>query len=318
MKRSKIPLSFAGLLFSLSCLLPNNLPAQQKRLTNPLLAYTKFKELKSFRRAVEGYCDAQKKEGAADMIAVYFRSLSDGIWFGIGERERFSPASLLKVPVMMAVYKTAERDPTLLKKELPYALSPAGMPQTIRGREIMVPGRKYTVEELTAYMIRSSDNNASDVLWDWLGEKEVMRVFEDLGMYWEGVSPAEDFLSLRDYVRLLRVLYNASYLNEAFSEKALRLLVNAEFSSGLVAGVPPGVSVAHKFGERTFNDQGVLQLHDCGIVYYPNGAYLIGVMTRGKDFAKLAKVIKGLSALVYQEVDRQYKSPGSGHIAVED
>lgn len=182
----------------------------------------------------------------------------------------------------------------------------------------MVPGRKYTVEEFAAYMIRSSDNDAADIVGDLLGERNVMRVFEDLGMYWEGVSPTEDFLSLRDYVRLFRVLFNAAYLNEEYSEKALRLLVNTEFSSGLVAGVPPGVSVAHKFGERTFIDKGIRQLHDCGIVYYPGGAYLIGIMTRGKDFAKLTKVIKGLSALVYQEVDRQYKSPGDGHVAVED
>lgn len=318
MKRSMISLALAGLFFSLLCFLTGHLPAQQKRLTNPLLAYVKFKELKSFKRTVEGYCAAQKKEGAADQISFYFRSLADGIWFGVDSNERFSPASLLKVPVMMAVYKAAERDPTILKNELPYALSPTSMPQTIRGREVMVPGRRYTVEELTAYMIRSSDNSAADILWDWLGEKQVMQVFEDLGMYWEGVSPAEDFLSLRDYVRLLRVLYNASYLNEAYSEKALRLLVNAEFSSGLVAGVPPGVPVAHKFGERTFKDKGVHQLHDCGIVYYPNGAYLIGVMTRGKDLAQLTKVIRGLSALVYQEVDRQYKSPSGGHVVIED
>ena len=191
-------------------------------------------------------------------------------------------------------------------------------PRSSALRDATIGEQPGLVEELTAHMIQSSDNSAADILWDWIGEKRVMQVFEDLGMYWEGVNPAEDFLSLRDYVRLLRVLYNASYLDEAFSEKALRLLVNAEFSGGLVAGVPPGVPVAHKFGERTFKDKGVLQLHDCGIVYYPNGAYLIGVMTRGKDYAQLTEVIKGLSALVYQEVDRQYKSPGDGHIAVED
>lgn len=124
MKRSMTALALAGLFLFLLGLLPGRLPAQQKRLINPLLAYVKFKELKSFKRVVEGYCAAQKKEGAADEIAVYFRSLGDGIWFGIDERKPFSPASLLKVPVMMAMYKSAERDPALLKKNCPTHWTP--------------------------------------------------------------------------------------------------------------------------------------------------------------------------------------------------
>ena len=44
------------------------------------------------------------------------------------------------------------------------------------------------------------------------------------------------------------------------------MLSTSDFSDGLVAGVPVGTVVSHKFGERHFvGDADVEQLHDCGI-----------------------------------------------------
>ena len=75
------------------------------------------------------------------------------------------------------------------------------------------------------------------------------------------------------------------------SEKALGLLQKSEFHKGLVAGVPSGTIVAHKFGERDGLTIGEKQLHDCGIIYYPGNPYLLCVMTRGDNFDELAGVV---------------------------
>jgi hypothetical protein len=72
-----------------------------------------------------------------------------------------------------------------------------------------------------------------------------------------------------------------------------------------VAGVPSGTVVAHKFGERVLPSKNVKQLHDCGIVYYPQFPYVLCVMTRGNDFVTLQQAIKGVSDIVYREFDRQ-------------
>jgi hypothetical protein len=103
------------------------------------------------------------------------------------------------------------------------------------------------------------------------------------------------------YSGFFRILFNAAYLNKEMSEKALELLSHEDFPRGMVAGVPPGVVVASKFGEKV--DVGDVQLHEFGIVYHRKGPYILGVMTRGRDLARQAEVIRKVSALVYAALE---------------
>ena len=113
------------------------------------------------------------------------------------------------------------------------------------------------------------------------------KVFTDLGITIPGVRGTEDYMSVSDYASFFRILYNASYLTKDDSQKALDLLTKVDFADGIRAGVPKGVPVANKFGERSVN--GLQQLHDCGIVYYNNHPYLLCIMSRGSDFKKTCR-----------------------------
>ena len=93
------------------------------------------------------------------------------------------------------------------------------------------------------------------------------------------------------------------------SEKALELLSQTTFSSGLVAGVPDKINVAHKFGERTvhLNSTGEVmyrELHDCGIIYNAKHPYSLCVMTKGKEFDNLKDVIRKISVEVYDTTNK--------------
>jgi len=74
------------------------------------------------------------------------------------------------------------------------------------------------------------------------------------------------------------------------------------YKEGLVGGLPEGIKVAHKFGERGYEESGVKQFHDCGIIYYPDKPYLLCVMTRGDDFNALQGMVRQVSQTVYQTV----------------
>ncbi|MDO8560151.1 MAG: serine hydrolase [bacterium] len=63
-------------------------------------------------------------------------------------------------------------------------------------------------------------------------------------------------MSVKDYASFFRILYNASYLNREQSERALGLMTKTRFRDGIIAGVPAGRPVAHKFGERTTLEDG--------------------------------------------------------------
>jgi hypothetical protein len=86
----------------------------------------------------------------------------------------------------------------------------------------------------------------------------------------------------------------------------MELLTGTDFRYGINAGVPQGITVAHKFGERVYVEKinsidiETDQLHDCGIVYCPKGPYLICIMTKGHNFDTLKSIIKEISRIAYE------------------
>ena len=155
-------------------------------------------------------------------------------------------------------------------------------------------------------MIAESDNNAARVLSVHAPNNYLADVYGDFGLP-VVTNEDENIISPKMYMRLFRILYNASYLGRGRSQQALELMTQTSFTDGIVAGVPQGTSVSHKFGEREiFVGSGktptLTQLHDCGIVYYPRFPYGICIMTEGGDLQKLKLVIAHVSQTIYEEV----------------
>ncbi|MEK6743595.1 MAG: serine hydrolase [Nitrospirota bacterium] len=283
------------------------------QLINPLLECEggsnlfRNKELRPFKKKVEGYLRERMRYPGVETASVYFRELNDGIWFSIGETERFTPASLRKVPMMIAVLKQEERDPNLLARKVRFQLrSDHTLQQIIKPSSVMTRETEYTVEELLRRMIVYSDNNAYMVLSANVDLQEFNRTYEALNIPSPDAVGPSDFLSIQTYASFFRVLYNATYLNKVRSEQALALLTQIDFKSGIVAGLPKDLPVAHKFGEHRDDDTGKIQLHDCGIVYYPQHPYLLCIMTRGSSLEYLDDAISAISRIIYLEVNTQY------------
>jgi beta-lactamase class A len=278
---------------------------------NPLLecegAEESFVELTPFKNKIQGYIETTTRNTRGiDLVSVYFRDLNNGPWFGINEKENFSPASLLKVPLMIAYFKQAEEDPEILKKFLVFERK--GFPntvQTILPSQSIENGKSYTVEDLISRMIIYSDNNAQQLLLENIEDKIFKKVYSDFGLEPIEKNAVDTSVTVKTYAGFFRMLFNASYLNKTYSEKSLKLLLGSEFKDGLVAGVPPATPVAHKFGERSFLGSNVKQLHDCGIIYYPQHPYLVCVMSRGENAGDLTSIIHNISGLIYKEVDKQ-------------
>lgn len=281
--------------------------------TNPLLDcevadYVRGRELPSFKGELEELVAGFVGRGEADEVALYFRDLDNGPWFGIREKDTFTAASLLKVPLLMACLLQAESDPAFLRSTIRYEglLEKEGIGGFVAERPLEV-GRTYTIEELIEQVAVYSDNYAAQLLDDRVNRDILARLYADLGLDPELVrnplKPAA--ISPKAYGQLFRVLYNASYLNRASSEKLLATLARAAYADGLVAGLPPGTVVAHKFGVNSFAspEQGRAQLHDCGIVYDARRPYFLCVMTRGREEQPLARVIAQTSRFIWERVE---------------
>ncbi|MBP6929370.1 MAG: serine hydrolase [Candidatus Moranbacteria bacterium] len=260
----------------------------------------------NFHDELETYVTRLKEEGKVSDAAVYFRDLNNGPTFGVGERGDYFPASLLKVPVMMAYYHLAEQNPALLSTEISYEVTKDfGITPTIVPRESIERGRTYTVEELIRRMIVFSDNQALALLTERLSLGELQDLFAILGVGEDVLLDGNSKITVKEYAGFFRILFNSSYLTRASSEKALALLSMTDYHDALPAGVPEGIVVAHKFGEAG-SEGHEQQLHDCGIVYFPNHPYLACIMTRGKDPEVLKTAIQDISRTIYERIDEQY------------
>ena len=258
----------------------------------------------NFASGLKSEIEKHSKTPGIRNIAVYFRQLKEGMWTGVHEKDQFIPASLLKVPLMIAAYKQLEKDPSFTTKKFAFHDGiPPAFPNRIPGSKALKRGSEYTIDELIEYMIIYSDNDAATILQSAISPEILDHAFRDLGI--QSVFDVRDVygISAKDYGSFLRILYNATYLNRYHSAKALEIMSRVEYKNGLVKGIQDtSVVVAHKFGERE-SDQGK-QLHDCGIVYTntPVGDYLVCIMIKGgKEYAPMEKIIQEISGYIHRE-----------------
>lgn len=268
----------------------------------------------NFESNLEGYLNVEIQSGRLFDASVYFRDLENGPVFGVNENKQFISASLIKLPTVITVLRLAEKDPQILNRQVRYAQAYPRSDQDIIPEKTLEVGQTYTVDDLIYRTLIYSDNAANELLIDEIskmtpGQDVFLNTFHDLGLLIPGDSIESD-ISTRAYSSMLRQLYHASFLSKEMSEKALSLLAESAFPEGLRAGLPNGIIVAEKFGERQIDyveggkvDRKINELHDCGIVYYPRNPYLLCVMTKGQDFGQLSKIIETISQKVYQEVD---------------
>jgi beta-lactamase class A len=234
--------------------------------------------------------------------------MNSGRWTGINVDDTYIPASLMKVPLMVAFYKAFEGNPALKEK---YVLLPSGADananEYFSSKSDLTQGSSYTVSSLVHSMVSASDNNAATLLLTMMAPTALQSVYQEIAL--PTADETTETMSPKDYMRIFRILYNASYLERTSSRSALELLASSDFTEGLVAGVPQGTLVSHKFGERTVENIGAAkdtpakrELHDCGIVYYPQHPYGICVMTEGTSFDDLASAIAQISSTAYSAV----------------
>lgn len=253
---------------------------------------------KNLTQYINDQIDAKK----ATDISVYFRNLNSSQWISVNLNKTFFPASMMKVLTLIAVLRVAETDPSLLTRRVTVVGDNTDL---VRTQAIFTPenpirsGETHTVDELINHLIIESDNVANSVLIQLIGEDKVLKVYDDLKLH----RPSQDGegYTTQEYSYLFRVLYNGTYLSKELSERVLELLSKTKFTNGIVAGVPSGTVVSHKFGIKTLSDD-VHELHDCGIVYYPENPYFVCVMTRGSDFADLSDILKSISEHIWKNV----------------
>lgn len=152
---------------------------------NPLLecestTISQDKNLASLKKSIQFIINQEINNNQISFASIYYRDLNNGPWIGINEREYFSPASLIKVPVMMAYLKETENDPHILEKKITNIKTFDYSQQNVTPTQILELDKEYTIGDLINRMIIYSDNAAYELLLENIDNIKIFNVYKDL------------------------------------------------------------------------------------------------------------------------------------------
>lgn len=228
-------------------------------------------------------------------FGLYFEYLPTGVSIGIKEKDSYVLASLLKVPLAMAVYKQMEKG--TIRHDQVFEVKEEQLDPYFGNLWKAGAGSKISTDEAIREILINSDNTAKNVLFSSIPDGSLENVFDSLDIPKELESNLP-VVTPKNYSSILRSLYLSSYLRPEDSNEILFILTQTPFKDKLVAGVDPNIKVAHKIGVHEGNSQTKSVFTDCGIVYYPKRPYILCMMTRSTD-QEAQKYMSNVSKIVF-------------------
>jgi beta-lactamase class A len=208
----------------------------------------------------------------------------------------FPSASLVKIPIMAVVFE-AEREGKLkltdeIKLERKFKSRGGGKLWRTRS------GKMFTVRDLVERMIEESDNTATNMLVDILGFGYINQKFVEFGLKstdlrrgimdlkWRDAG-IENYTTPDEMCFLLEKIYKKELVSKEASEQMLEFLKKQKVNDRLPRMLPDDVEVAHKTGTL----RGTIS--DCGIIFTPEGDFVICVLTDDIKSNRMAKKFIG-------------------------
>ncbi len=211
--------------------------------------------------------------------------------------EVMHPASTMKVPVMMEVFRQAHEGLLSMDERLQifnsfksivdesaFSLDPADDSDLTLYQRI---GKTESICELIRLMIVRSSNLASNILMERVGAARVDAFIKELGIenmtvirgledkkaYWLNINNSA---SARSSTHMMRLLTEGKVVSKEACDEMIQIMLGQEFNESIPALLPPQTMVAHKTGwSGNF-------FHDTGIVFPPNREpYAISIFTHG-------------------------------------
>ena len=250
-------------------------------------------------------------------VGIYVRHLRTGATVQVRADELFPTASMIKIPILLALFDQVEQGRVDLEARVPY-------PDTLNYRYVestdvvgyMAPGDTLPVRELAFLMLTVSDNVAS--LWiqalvgggvavnEWLaahgfegtrvnsrtpGREEARSVYG-----WGQTTP-------REIARALVMIREGRAVSPRASAEMYRLLTKSYWDAVALSQIPPTVQAASKQGFVDRSRSEVL------LVNAPGGDYVLAVITRNQQDTSYTedneghRLIRAVSRAVYEHFE---------------
>lgn len=231
----------------------------------------------------------------------YFEYLPSGVSLQDGEDNQLVGASLLKVPLVMNLYKAAEQGKIDLDKEQTITQIAPGSDNVYTNQLNLKVGDKITLRKAAEYTMTHSDNTTALLIYNSL--KGVLSPQDEVIKNLDIASKSElsnnveyVYISAKAYSSILKCLYLSCYLDLDNSQEILGYLGKSVQREYLASGIPKDIPIANKMG--TAQDQ---IISDCGIIYVPNRPYLACLMLFTKTNGA-TQYFNKVSSMIYKYI----------------
>ncbi len=207
-------------------------------------------------------------KAGAEAVAVSVYDYETALQFSSEGDRWFHAASMMKAPLLLAVYKLAEEGRIRLDDTLHVRNRFRSMTggfyrvsanrdgdSEVHGRR----GRSMRVRDLARAMIVRSSNLATNLLLDYVGIENVRRILtearlegielrrgvEDTAAFEQGIN---NEVTAKGLARCFRLLCQEGFVRAETRERMVEVFCAQEFNGMIPAQLPPEARVAHKTG----------------------------------------------------------------------
>ncbi len=234
----------------------------------------------------------------------------------INEKVSIHPASTMKTPVLVEVYKQANEgkfklsDSLTVKNEFKSIVD--GSPYSLQASDdsdlswYQRLGQKVSIYDLTRAMIVRSSNLATNMLIELVGAPQVTQSMRTMGlndiMVRRGVEDSKAYTAglnntttAYDLMLLMEKIGKGEAVSPAASQAMINILSDQEFNDVIPTRLPADVQVAHKTGWITQHH------HDSALLILPDGRkFSFTILSKGwKSEALANEVMAKAVALAY-------------------
>lgn len=209
----------------------------------------------------------QNKKGN---YGIYYANLKSGETFGISEKERFTGASIHKIPIVATLYYLENKGKIRLDEQV--TLQEVDIQDYGTGSlRYQKPGSTYSLKTLAKLSLKQSDNTAAHILSNKIGEENVQKTIDQFGL--TQTNMASNQTSPYDMYLLFKKIYNNEVTTPAKTQELLGFMQDTDIEDRLPKLLPKGSLIYHKTGDA------VGSIHDVGIIKNGNNIFFLGVLT---------------------------------------
>lgn len=237
-------------------------------------------------------------------IAVSFYDLKEKSGFSIDGEKRMLSASTIKLVIVAELMRRVHIGETSLENRITVtAQMKTGGDGILKELE---PGHSFTLKELLTLMVIISDNEATNILIDFLGMESINQMAQTMHLKQAHLgrkmmdSKAEEaghdnYICAEDIRDVLKSIYEGTCIDKESSKMMLDILKRQQQSGRLQLYLPESVVIAHKCGDLDCVE------NDGGIFLLPKHPYILVVLTNEMPTNKDGREAIGkISWIVFQ------------------